>query len=194
MGALTATTAMFGLSAFQTYSGYSAEKAQGRYQQSIADSNIRTANRMAEDAIRRGTEDANTVRRRTSQIRGSQRVALAVQGIDIESGSAADVLSETDEMGALDELTARNNGWREAWGYRSQAAEYASQARFSKLATRARVRNTLLTGGLRALEIGSDTWSRPSSSPTSSGGVSMYGPLDIRRDTRGWPNFGRGGL
>jgi hypothetical protein len=168
MGALTG--ALLGLTALQTASQFQSEKQQGRYQKSIADANARLLNLRSEDAIRRGYEDASLVRRRAERMAGSQRAAMAAQGIDIGSGSAADVLTETDRMGAMDELTAKNNAWREAWGYRVESANETARGRFAKLAAKNAMRNTLLTGGLQAATTLFSASSPGKSFGTSSGG------------------------
>jgi hypothetical protein len=59
---------------------------------------------------------------------------MAASGVDINSGSAADVQANTATIGALDEATIRNNAAREAFGYTTQATDYLTRARFARTA------------------------------------------------------------
>lgn len=104
----------------------------------------------AADAERRGELAANAVRRKAKQIVGSQRAALAAQGIALDSGSAADIQEEALAMSEHDMNMIKNNAWREAWGLKAQSMDYLSEARFTKLAGENAARNTLLIGGINA--------------------------------------------
>jgi hypothetical protein len=73
---------------------------------------------------------------------------MGAQGIDLESGSALDIQQETASLGAEEALNIKNNAWREAWGYRSQEADYKARASYAKITGKNTARNTLLTGGL----------------------------------------------
>lgn len=81
---------------------------------------------------------------------GEQRVALAQQGIDINTGSAGDIQSETDAISHQDAETIKNNAWREAWGFKTQAAEDRGRGKMALATGRATAFNTMLTGGLNA--------------------------------------------
>lgn len=52
------------------------------------------------------------------------KVALAGAGVDIQSGTALDILADTRAQSTLDVETIRNNAAREAWGHKTQAAQY----------------------------------------------------------------------
>jgi hypothetical protein len=158
------------------YNESEAQKAQGDYQRSMYRINARLAEFQAEAAIsrgdreaarliRQGYKDSSTVRKAGKRTAGAQRVALAAQGIDIGSGSALDVVQETEAMSEIDQfevqrtaeldaLTTKNNAWREAWGLKTQASNYESEARFALSSAKNKARNTLLTGGLTGLAYG----------------------------------------
>ncbi len=151
------------LTAASTYSQYASLKAQGNYQSQIALSNARLANIQADDAVQRGEKDVLKSQQETKAVAGSQRAALAAQGIDMKSGSALDVQEDTAGRGAMDALTIRNNAWRTAWGYKVQAQQDTTQAAFDKLAAKNQARSTLLTGGLdaaRQMVTGADRWNK----------------------------------
>ena len=118
------------------------------------EANQRLAEIQGEDAINRGDQAVGEMRRRADKIQGSQKAALAAQGIDISAGSAADTLAETSYFKQLDEITIKNNARREAWGYKVQAQNMATEARFKSAASNNMANNTLLTGGLSAIGTG----------------------------------------
>jgi len=135
--------------AANTYSQYQAQKAQGKYEQNQLNFNAEIARLQASDAVVRGEKDVATKKRQTRQVIGAQRAALAAQGLDVNSDTSDLIQQDTAGLGAEDVTTIRNNAWREAWGYRVQAQDYASQARFSGISSKFKQNQTLLTGGLQ---------------------------------------------
>jgi hypothetical protein len=107
----------------------------------------------AEDAKARGGASAMAAVVKARMTVGSQRAALAAQGIDISSGSALDVQVNTAELSDIDIMTIKNNAAREAWGYGVQAGDYDQQAKMAEQAGGNRSRNTLITGGLNMLRL-----------------------------------------
>jgi len=67
-------------------------------------------------------------RRKVGKILGSQRAAYAGQGVDVHSGSAADVRESNLREVAEDAMTIRNNAWRIAMGHKFEAIELRSAA------------------------------------------------------------------
>ncbi len=128
-----------------------AQKAQTQSAIASLQEQQRFAERQAQETIRRGQKTESQQRQRTRKLIGSQRAALAAQGIDIESGSAFEIQSETAALGALDASTIRNNAAREALGLRFRVTGLEAQEGLVGLAGQARRRATLLTGGLQFL-------------------------------------------
>lgn len=139
-----------GVSAYSASQQADAISKEGAAQQQLYGFNERAAQLNASDAIARGNKDATTHEKSVMKLRGNQRASLAAQGIDPNSGSAADIIDETTTLGALDAMTIRGNAAREAWGYKMQAQEYNSKGQFVALETENKRRNTLLTGGIQA--------------------------------------------
>lgn len=109
-------------------SGVAAKKA--------ADANARAGRRnaglaedAASDALQRGEQDAAKVQRDGDAVVAQERVGFAAQGVDIASGSAAQVMMDTAGITAEDVQTVRNNAQREAWGLKTQAANMRADAR-----------------------------------------------------------------
>ncbi len=142
------------------YSESQALQREGNYKRDQILMNARFADMQAEDAIARGDKAASTQTKQVKQMVGSQRAALAAQGIDINSGSARDVISDTESMGALDRLQIKSNAWREAWGYKVQAVDQRSQASMTSIGARAQAGNTLLTGGMKALGYAAEAYGK----------------------------------
>lgn len=130
-------------------------RVKGDYARSTAENQAKYSELQAEDATAQGYRLASQVYRRGTQVRGAQRVALAGQGIRVDTGSAADVQAETSMLTELDMVTAKNNAWREAFGYKVQAGEFRSQGAFAQLEARNqaagmdyKAESTAITGGL----------------------------------------------
>lgn len=138
MAALT-TLALLAVAAAKTGIDYSSQRAaarsvdaQGGAQGALLDKNADLADAQAADAITRGNQDAGRVIRQSRLLSGSQRAALAAQGINVDSGSAADVVTGDAKLGETDALTIRNNAHRDAWGFQQQASGYRMQADWAR--------------------------------------------------------------
>jgi len=120
-----------GFQAYSAFSGAAAQKAQARAQSQIAannaivaENNAKYQERLASDAIRRGNEEKEQIRRKISQLEGSQRASFAGAGVTLDTGSPLDILSDTNELGNRDVKTALENAKREEYGYRMGAYNY----------------------------------------------------------------------
>lgn len=134
------TGTFLALSALNTLTGFLGGQAEakaasrrGRYEQQVYEMNAAVADWQAADAIARGREAEGLQRQGTRQLIGAQRTSLAAQGIDIESGSAADVQGDSAYLGELDALTIRNNAARAAWGYQVDAVNLRQQGRLARM-------------------------------------------------------------
>lgn len=153
-GLSLATTAIgFGLQMYGQNQQGKAAAASYNYQAAVDRNNKIIADRQAEDAIKRGQAEEEEHRRKVTQVKGSQRVAFAANGIDLGSDVVIDTLSDTAMLGELDALTIRNNAAREAYGYRVQGMNYEASAgnnslaaKSAKSASRTSMFNTLLSG------------------------------------------------
>ena len=105
----------------------SAQRQQAQYQARVAENNAITANRLAQDATQRGQIEEQRSRAETKRLQGRQVAALAASGVDVQSGSALDIISDTAALGEIDALTIRDNAAREAWQHRAQAQNFTQQ-------------------------------------------------------------------
>jgi nanoRNase/pAp phosphatase (c-di-AMP/oligoRNAs hydrolase) len=163
------------------YTTARAARAQASFEATQSDINARFSMMQADDAMKRGDEEAAKYARQAAQVKGSQRVALAAQGIALDDGTALELQEQTAEAAAQDLLTIKNNAWREAWGFRTQASNFQGQARMTRLTGDAKANAALLSGGMRALGHGMDAayksgaFNRSSSSSFGNRGGTMSG-------------------
>lgn len=154
MGA-TGGFAVMGMStAANTYAQSQALEAQGNFQKTMFDFNASMADLQGKDAIERGDKAAGAVRKRAKQVVGSQRAALAAQGVEVNADSAADVQADTKAIATEDALTIQNNAWREAWGYKVSANDMRLQGWMGQHAASGAARNTLYSGSMQTASYG----------------------------------------
>lgn len=159
-----------------------AAKASAEYQAAVDRNNQQVAEWQTKDALDRGKEAERQQRLKVQSALGSQRAAMAANGVDLSSGSPLDILGDTTMYGEMDALTIRSNAEREAYGYRVQSQNFASNAQLSQMrgssaqtAGMIGAGSTLLTGAGQV----ANTWAKFGSNGTSytSGVRGGYGRL-----------------
>lgn len=125
--------------------GYSvyAQNEASKAQQKIANRNADLLEQQADSVLAAGEEEAKNARRRTKLLIGEQRASAAAQGLDVNTGVAADLQDQAAAWGANDEQTIRRNAWRDAWGIRTQAGNQRTEGRYAR---RAGINNAIGTG------------------------------------------------
>jgi hypothetical protein len=96
---------------------------QGQVAKATARNNAQMAEYAAQDAQRRGEEEAAKIQSKGAALKSAQRVGLASKGVDIGYGSAADLQDQTDFFTQSDVATARTNAARESWNARAQGKQ-----------------------------------------------------------------------
>lgn len=129
-------------------------KAKADFEASQMEFNSRMAELEAKQVLKRKEEAISDYGSKASKMIGSQRAALAAQGIDIDSGTASDIQEETKEVVAQDIMRISNNAWREAWGYKTQAKNLSLSAMATRIGGANQSRMTLLSGGVNAIQGG----------------------------------------
>lgn len=147
--------AQFGMSFLQSQNMRSA----GAYQEKIAEFNAKMAERQADRVIELGIKESGKARKAGAQVLGSQRVSLANQGLDLNTGSALAVQQETLEASADDARTIENNAFMEAMGLRYEALTQRQQGRMANIGANFEADMSLVNGGLQ----GALTYQRVSS-------------------------------
>ena len=113
------------------YQAYAQNQA-GKEQQAIANRNAKLLEKQADSVLDVGNDNAMAARRRTRLLVGEQRAAAAGQGIDVNSGVAADLQEQAASFGAEDEARIRREAFDNAWGVRTQASNQRMEGRYAR--------------------------------------------------------------
>jgi hypothetical protein len=101
---------------------------QGEQNASTLNSNADILDLKATDAIQRGGVAEDQQRVKTRLMIGTHRATIGASGVDVNSGSAANLQVQTEGVGEQDAQQIRANAMREAWGYSTEAANLRAQA------------------------------------------------------------------
>lgn len=141
------------------------QRAQGEFQQGVAEYNARVAENEAQQIRNKGVEEENIQRRKTAELLSKQRAQLAARNVDLTTGSALQLQEETEELGEVDALRIRSNTDDQVQAALSQADLTRTEGQFAKEASRGRAVGTLLSGAAGASGTGvADKWFTSTSS------------------------------
>jgi len=143
------TAAGMGMQAVGAYNNSRATKTAYNAQAQVQRNNAIIAGWQADDALARGNQNALRVQMQARGVKGKQRASMAANGVDTTTGSALDVLTDTDYFAQQDVSTVKDNAAREAWALRNQAA--GANADSELLASRAAAENPGLAAGASLL-------------------------------------------
>jgi len=121
-------------------------RQQGAFQAAMAEQNATYKEAAAQDAEKRGAVEADRYRRQVGQLIGTQRSGFAANGIDVNSGTAAEIQDDTAAFGEFDALTIANNAAREAWGYRVGAQNDLMNGRMAQSNAKSAATGSILGG------------------------------------------------
>lgn len=125
--AVAATVAGAATSAYSAHQQAKAGNAINANNQQIAENNAKLQEQQALDIQARGESQAQEVRRRAAAMESQQRVGLAANGLDLNSGTAFDLIGQTDFFGRQDAQTTRDNAAKDAWAVRTGASNTRQQ-------------------------------------------------------------------
>ncbi|MBF6926555.1 hypothetical protein HN269_18695, partial [Acinetobacter baumannii] len=100
----TLAVVSIGATLFGGYQQAQAAKAEGAYAAQAANQNAKVATQQADYERQLGNIEEEKQRRNVRLMLGSQRAALAANGIDTTSGTALDLQTETAQLGEEDAL------------------------------------------------------------------------------------------
>lgn len=121
----------------------------GKDQQAISRANAELARSDAADVLRRGGEEQQRLARSKRQLIGSQQAAIGANNVAM-SGSALDMLADTETMFARDAATVRNDAARQAWGLKVEADMQSYSGEVARKNQTTQAFSTLATGGLES--------------------------------------------
>lgn len=151
--------ASMGVGAASSWGAGNAQKKLATYNAKVAENNATTAENLSdynakvyennallsdaqsEDAVARGEQAVTIQRKQTKGLIGTQRVAAAAAGIDVNDGSAVEVQADTARYGEMDAITIRTNAAREAWGYKVQAMNDRATAQSARMQGKSQANN-----------------------------------------------------
>ncbi len=111
-----------------SYQQGKAQQAQYNYQAKVNEENAKIAQENANVQRQQGIEEARLQRIKAASTIGSQKTAMAANGVDVTQGTAVDVIADTAAMGELDALQTQYNYEMKARGYEAQAGNFQNQA------------------------------------------------------------------
>jgi hypothetical protein len=145
--ALTAAQAIaLGATVGGTVLSASSAYQQGQVAKQTAANNAQMAEYAAQDAQRRGEEDAAAIQRKGAALKSAQRVSLASKGLDLGYGTTADLQDQTDFFTQSDVATTRTNAGREAWNSRARGQAMLTQGRADATNAMMQAGGSLLSG------------------------------------------------
>lgn len=131
-----------------------AMRGQAKWERERAKTNAQMIRFQRRDVLERGKE---AVAQRESDVRqmiGTQRVNLAAQGIEVDSGVAAQLQQEAREFGDEDIAAIKNSAWKQAWGLEIEERQTLQAGQMAEAAADQNAKMTLLTGGAQAARYG----------------------------------------
>ncbi len=140
MGELGALIAMQGVStaasAANTYSQNQAARGQQGFANAMTDVNTGWSNLQQAQLLARGDIAGSRARLGYQQLAGSQRAAYAGSGVDVRSGSAGAIQSESRALGEIERLEIQRQAFNQALGLKAENAAAVSQNRMRQIAVR----------------------------------------------------------
>jgi hypothetical protein len=130
---IAATAAGGAMQAYGQLREGQAAQATANYQAYIAEQNRKTALETARRTQEAAARDEEALRRKNAQLAGSQRANAAGSGIDLGSGSIADVFDDTVRLGEEDALTLRSKWWDDVNARHMEARNFGSEAQLTRM-------------------------------------------------------------
>ena len=144
------TGAGFGASALSSIGGGIAQStafgAQAGAVEAATERDKELAEFQADATIRQGNRAARQLHGQGQRFIGSQRAAAAANNVDVNTGSVALAQDDAKFITEMDEITIRNNAWKEAWGLKLAATSLEARGAFAASEARFRGQSALVSG------------------------------------------------
>ena len=116
------------ISAGGAYAQGEAASANAAYQAQVAANNAAIAQRNARMDIQSGEVQATNAELKTRAQVGQEKATQGAAGIDVNTGSAPNVRTATEQLGALNAMTIRSNAAKAAYGQEVSATSATAQS------------------------------------------------------------------
>ena len=129
-----------------------AQNAANEYNARMNEYNAQISAMRAQDRQDKAAHDIKIQRLRTKQLQGSQKSAYAASGVQLGTGSAADVFTSTGVQSELDVQNIQHNADLDIWGLGIQGDQSRANASLLRAQKRSPSRafgTTLLTGAAK---------------------------------------------
>lgn len=123
--------------AVNAYGQIQASKAQAdadNFNAQVAEQNAAIATQKQQWAGEEGDQNAAISQMKTAAKVGATKANQGASGVEVGTGSNADVITSEREIGMLDALTIRSNAARQAYGYATEAYSDKAQAQLDRYA------------------------------------------------------------
>ena len=124
------------------------QQQQGEYVNDVAKYNARKTENDAERVLGKGVEEENKIRRATAELQADQKASFGASGVDVNSGSAAQIQQDTALLGEVDALRVRSNFEDQAEVLQDEAGLIRSQGEAAESAGDNAFKTGLLGAGL----------------------------------------------
>lgn len=128
----TMSLVMAGLSAMSSVAGGVVGMQQANAQAATARNNAILAERSAQDALERASEEESRQRRDAGQLFGEQIARMAANGLDLSVGSPLKALGDTKILEEEDASRILETGRRNAYSFQVEAQNYRSEAKSAR--------------------------------------------------------------
>lgn len=121
------------LSAAGSLEAGDAKARAANYQAQVYENNKKIALQNADWAMQAGTAKEAAFGMKVRSDTARLKMRQAASGVDVNTGSSADVTDAAAALGTLDAMTIRSNTAREAYGYQVAATGEAAKANLSRM-------------------------------------------------------------
>lgn len=105
---------------------------QGSYDAKVAQNNARLARWQASAALAKGGREAGKIAEQGSRQNAAAMASAAGSGVELTSGSMANMFAGGEANVAADVETAKYNATLEAWGLKNEASQQIARAKQAK--------------------------------------------------------------
>ena len=105
-----------------------AQQKSAEFNAEVQANNAKIAAQQRSAALQQGQQQAQQAEMQQAQLHAQQVAAISANGVDLNSGSATDLLATTKFLGNQDVATIQNNAARQAWGYSIDSQNSSNQS------------------------------------------------------------------
>ncbi len=158
-----------------------AAASAAKFNATVSEENAQIATQKAAWAGEEGDQAASKSEMGTAAAAGHIKASQGASGVEVGTGSFADVDKSVKEIGMLDALTIRSNAARQAYGYQTEAYSDKAQteldqfsAKNDAIAGKIGAASTLLSSGANAAQYSSGSFSSNKGGQTTGAGGDAY--------------------